>query len=250
MMKKLFILFLILSISITACNQNGAITNDNDITLNNTDINTTSATSQTVTTHDMDGTCPLVQYHFNCSSVQNFVEWIKLGGRYENGDDQEMYNPCSADLLNWRKTQTEISLPILKNDFFKLLTIRVNDNNFYFQYRANEETKSKVFHDRIVILAYTLTEEQNDLSLDELATRLTKASGFFQNVIGKPQSGKSNWGEYRIAATGGEDKCPRVWFVKSSVLYVMCFGNYETPVDTSWHNEYFDYFNFETFSLK
>ncbi len=253
-MKKIFVILLVLCLVLAGCNnQTDSISSkelfssdfssahsSSDISKfeSSSNINASSELAEEVI--EEGGACGNIEFHASFESTDEFIQWAKIGG--ENTDwsfSKSKDNPCSLFFLDWLKNKSELTLPKLKNNDFYLSLIKIEHEYIRFNFFNN----SKTSRDYFVIYAYPLASNQENLSLEDLGKT-------FSTEIYNPKLVESNWGKCLIGNISGMD-CSSSIFVKSSVFFVVNAKiTKNNTIIKPWQEEYFDYFDFETVSLK
>lgn len=239
-MKKTLVFILVLIFLLTGCNSgnNSSSSNINsqNVSTANNNISSAITSSEPDEIDSCGGYCSNVWNHYEADSVAEFINWAKKGINDKEDD-------CTDNFLNWRKNQTSIVVPKLTNKNYKLQFVSIEHHNFLdsvmFRYTLNDADSKKSLSKIFLIYGYILDETQKSKSLYELE----KEFGF--NVKNIKKSDKCDWGEYHYIYSN-EDRAT-VNFLSESMLYSI--GVPYEPTDP-WKDEYFDYFDFETVSLK
>ena len=253
-MKKIFAILLVLCFALAGCNnQTDSISSKELSSSDFSSVHSSSDVSKFESSSNIDasselaeevieegGACGNVEFHASFESIDEFIQWAKIGG--ENTDwsySKSKDNPCSELFLNWRKNKSEIVVPKLKNNEYYLRIIKVDDDSLFFRFfLKNEESTSKPLV--INISAFPLNEQQNTLSLSDLANAFSPLKDSYY--------GNSKWGDFIAGTTGSY--AINLGFVKASMFFVVRPAIISKTSLNPWQEEYFDYFDFETVSLK
>lgn len=257
-MKKIFAILLILCFVLTGCNVEKTnsdlhasissdllysnISSETQKTENASTVITSSKSNsaEEIIDDNRGAICESVEYHANFKTMNEFVKWAKKGGEENPAWNESKDNSCSAFFLDWRKNKSEMVIPKLKNNEYYLRVASADDDHLEFRFFLKNEPSNTSKPDVINIFGFPLTEEQKSLSLKELTEMFNPMEDIYY--------GDSVWGEYiagteySIAITLG--------FVKSSMFFVVKPAGMIENTINPWQEEYFDYFDFETVSLK
>ena len=254
-MKKIFVILLVLCLVLAGCNNQTDSISSKELSSSDfssthsssnvskfessSNINVSSELAEEVI--EEGGACGNIEFHASFESTDEFIQWAKIGG--ENTDwsfSKSKDNPCSLFFLDWRKNKSEMVIPKLKNNEYYLRVASADDDHLEFRFFLKNEPSNTSKPDVINIFGFPLTEEQKSLSLKELTEMFNPMEDIYY--------GDSVWGEYipgteySIAITLG--------FVKSSMFFVVKPAGMIENTINPWQEEYFDYFDFETVSLK
>ena len=238
-MKKTLVFILVLTFLLTGCNSGN---NSSSSNINSQNIPTANNNiSSALTSSELEDTtlpestyCPNVSGHYHATSIEEFVTWAKKGVNTYGHD-------CTENFFNWRKNQSSIIIPKNNNTKYELQVITVRHESVKFSYII-KDTKTNHSHKRFNIVCYFLDETQSKLPIFELE----KHFNIGDNI--EIESDVCRWGEYRYVRSKNNG-APMIRFISSSMLYSIVATNYEDN-NPPWKDEYFDYFDFETISLK
>ena len=243
-MKKTLVFILALTFLLTGCA-------GQETTLNSSNISSTASinpvSSLVEEASDIYTCIDEPQYFpFSCDTVDDFILWSKKGGNVKAGLNSGTDNPGNQPYLKWVKNRSSIFLPKLKNNDFYLNHIYVEEKYISFGYPIKENIKKDLLHDRFDVVCYFLDEKQSKMELAELEKTFN-----LNNDVIDIEKGTCRWGEYHYVRSK-ETGTPIITFISSSMLYKVgarksIFG-YKN--NQPWQDEYFDYFDFETVSLK
>lgn len=242
-MKKTLVFILALSFLLTGCNSgnnssSSNINSQNIPTANNNISSALTSSEPEETTLPESTYCPNVSGHYRATSIEDFVTWTKKGVNTYGHD-------CTENFFNWRKNQSSIIIPKIKTSNYQIQSISVHHESVRFNYNLKKEVPRKL-HTMFTIDCYFLDEKQSKMQLSELE----KIFNFNNNII-DIEKGNCHWGQYHYVRDK-ETGTPIITFISSSMLFSVSattsvYGDNDIK---PWQDEYFDYFDFETVSLK
>ena len=187
---------------------------------------------------------PWVGYTFSYSSETDptlnlFIDWIKSGGTKEvNGMRYDQYS-YNRPFLDWVKGSNGLVLPIATNKAYRLHAVgifydTVSYRAVFFSDEVNTPSNEQTFN----FIFTPLSETEIKQGLESLVRN-------FSDIEVKCGEGECPWGEYWVDVSGSG-----AYFLFSD--YLVAVGVYTSQEErpSKWNFEYFDYFDFETVSLK
>ena len=177
------------------------------------------------------------------TSLNLFVEWIKSGGTKEIRGvryDQYSYNSI---FLDWVKGRENIVLPIIKNDAYSFHGVSISHKyNAYSITFSSKEGTVPLDERTLNFVFWPLDEAELKEGLEAAVNDLNKK--YPTDVEFKHGTEKGPGGEYLF-----QEDIPGARFIVSDVLVTVAIYTSGEEKRT-WDPKWFEYFDFETVSLK
>lgn len=249
-MKKVLILALIFCLLLTGCTGQEAQPSSSDILSSNPNNTTSNATSEG---YEDVITEPEPEYFpFTCHSVDDFILWSKNGGNRGNvkvGSNGEPDNPLNQPFLTWCKNADSLILPKFKTNVFSL--------NYITALTAIKKSmgwricflNDKFLTEHPVWFMFFIfpleNAKQNEIFKKDTENTIRSYRTYIKTSA-PSNKGTCKFGDYTYVNDKSESYA---WLeYKNHLILIKTKGVNEAY--TPWKNEYFDYFDFETVSLK
>ena len=263
-MKSIIVILLILCVGLAGCNStstdtanSGSVIDLSSNLTNITDASNSSDVSSNVSeiSHSSipeETTGPEPEYFvFSCKSLEDFVLWSKTKGTVKVGLNSAADNPLNQTYLNWVKTQNSLLIPVLKAPLKTIGHIEplIKRNGYCVNISMKETPKG--LHDIMWLYIYSLSDDFQNHNLDYITDNWLIPEVYPQKKSATINKGNCVFGEYRyINSVESNQTSTSAWFVKNQYLIYISVIKYMEDFAADWQEEYFDYFDFETVSLK
>ena len=243
-MKKALVLTLIFCILLTGCA-------GQETTLNSSNISSTASinpvSSLVEEPSDIDTCIDEPEYFpFSCDTLDDFILWSKKGGNANVGLNVEPDNPLNKPFLNWCKNSDKLILPDFKTDVFSLKYIRcltaIKESMGWRICFINNKflTEYPVW---FMFFIFPLENaEQNKIYKKDRENTIRS----YIKTSAPSNKGTCKFGSYTYIDDTSESYA---WLEYKNHLILIKIQGVDSAY-TPWKDEYFDYFDFETISLK
>ena len=258
-MKKIIVVILILCICLAGCSSSPtAIENGNSVISQSSNLTNSLDSSNIMpnSSQSSQSSIPTVTegpepeyFSFTAETIEDFVLWSKTKGTAKVGLNGDADNPLNQTYLNWVKTQNSLLIPKIKEPINIRYVEPFEKRNGYLMNINLKELKNS--HNAMLLHMYSLSDDLQNHDIDYITNNWLHVEIFPTKKSAIIHNGNCVFGEYRyINSIESNQKNSSAWFIKDKYLIYMSAYISGEDVSDDWQEEYFDYFDFETVSLK
>ena len=266
-MKSIIVVLLILCIGLAGCNstltnvENSSsviasgsnVTNVSDTSNMSDTSSNSSQTYQSSIPTVTEGPEP-VYFSFTAKTIEDFVLWSKTKGTVKVGLNSAADNPLNQTYLKWIKTQNSLLVPKLKTPLKPVYWVKPHEKqNGYFTMLSLEPLLSQVNNknNKMRVFVFGLDKNLQNKDIDYVTENWVLTEVLTHRSESVLHTSNCIFGKYYYF-NSKESNQPNsgAWFIKDQYLIYMSAYIGGEDVSDDWQDEYFDYFDFETVSLK